>query len=86
MIALRGAPKPRGEFPDYNFMTPEIIGYYAIYRGVVELSRGTGIMPGTVLFGVTLSSDASGPYGNSGESQVFHSEQAAREYIRSLGG
>jgi len=77
---LQSVERPRGMFKGSNFMTPRILGYYAIKDGgFAELSQGEGISRRSI-FGVTVEPRSAG------ESKMFYSHMQAVEYIEVLAG
>jgi len=63
-----------------NFMTPDILGYYKIKYGSVELSTGKGFSGGT-MYGVTVVKEG---IHNHELSKCVHSKNEAIEYIKTL--
>ncbi len=61
-----------------NFMTPNVLGYYKIKNGAVELSTGKGFTD-NMLYGVTVVKDNEH---NHELSQVFYSELKAERIYK----
>lgn len=78
---LRVKPSdPRlGWFRGFNFMTPNVLGYYLVPGGIAELSQGRG-MTGQPLFGVTVGEGPSWPR-LSQRSKLFSDRREAERYI-----
>jgi len=74
---LKSIDKPDGYFGGRNFMTPLVLGYYALRHGYAELSEGTGISHQPI-FGVTVQPDTEK------RSKVFQTRSAALHYIRDM--
>lgn len=73
------ANPPSGLFPNRNFMTPDIGGYYKLRKGYAELSGGTGI-DNEPIYGVTVRPEKP----DDRRSQMFHSLKEAKAYIESM--
>lgn len=67
-----------------NFMTPEIVGYGWAGPHAYELSKGTGIMGGTI-YGVTVV-DPGGKRRYDLSKGGFHSQKEVREHLDSIKG
>ena len=81
MSKLQPTTPPKGVFVGINIMTPDVLGYYKLRSGYVELSEGTGFQNGPI-FGVTVGEeDEKGP---DERSELFFSKQEALSYIESL--
>lgn len=69
---------------DLNVMTPNVMGYYFIDNGAVELSMGhSPLRDGNSIWGVTVTH---GGERDHPASMCFHTEADANDYIRELGG
>lgn len=73
---------PAGVFRGTNIMTPNVLDYFRVTSGYVELSEGRGINHEPI-FGVTVRTP-SGARLDPDPSQMFWSYKAAIEYIREL--
>lgn len=78
---MRPISKPSGLFNGKNFMTPDIMAYYKLYKGYAELSKGTGLKYQPI-FGVTVQTH--GGEIASTASRLFQSQQEALDYIKAL--
>ena len=72
--------KPHCVFGGKNIMTPDVLGYFKLRRGLgyAELSEGEGFVH-EAIYGVTIRPDPT-----HGLSQMFHSRSKAESYIESL--
>jgi hypothetical protein len=81
---MKKVTKPDGLFRGRNFMTPDAIAYYQLYKGYAELSEGTGMSRQTI-YGVTVQG-----YGETldgipdSASRMFRSKSEALSYIKAL--
>ncbi len=66
----------------YNFITPNVLGYYRIKDGEAELSCGSGILQAKkTIYGVTV---VRGGKHDHDASKMFQSMKEAKEYIKEL--
>lgn len=74
---------PRGLFQGTNFMTPNVIGYFKLRKGLgyAELSHGTGIN-NQPIYGVTIRPRAAN--GSEDLSTLCQSRAEAERYIEGL--
>jgi hypothetical protein len=70
-------------FKEINFMTPNVVGYYHITDGAVELAWGFSILGDRKIYGVTVTRSESI---DMDASKCFFSRAAAEKYIEELGG
>jgi hypothetical protein len=81
---MKKVSKPDGLFRGRNFMTPDVIAYYKLYKGYAELSDGTGFNRQPI-YGVTVQG-----YGETLDgipdtaSRMFRSKAEALSYIQAL--
>lgn len=66
-----------------NFMTPHLIRYGRKRNLIYELSKGSGLVPGTIIYGVTVLTKA-GERTRLSEGG-FESLEDAEAYIKTLG-